>query len=97
MLLDDIKTDSVKAQKARDDFRLSVLRYVLSEIKYKELALRSTGEVLTQDHIVQVLKKLVKQRSQSIEGYLKANKPELAKKEEAEQALVQAYLDKVNG
>jgi len=88
-LADKIQTDIVVAMKARDDFRLSVLRMVKAAIQLKEV---EKIRKLDDNESIQLLQTILKQRKESIEQFTKGNRPELAAKEEKEAAIITEYL-----
>ena len=83
--------DMQKAAKERNSLALSALRMALAEIKNKEIEAR--GE-LADDAVLKVLASAVKRRRESIELFLKGNRPELAEKEQAEIVVLESYLPK---
>ncbi len=87
-ILDDIKT----AMKARDQLRADTLRFLQSAVKYKEIEVRPNE--IKDDDIMGVIKKLVKQRKESIEQFEKAGRQELADKEKSELVIYETYLPK---
>ena len=88
-LAEQIQTDIVVAMKARDDFKLSVLRMVKSAIQLKEVEkLRKLDE----NESIQLLQTILKQRKESIDQFTKGGRPELAEKETKEAALIGQYL-----
>jgi hypothetical protein len=75
--------------KARDDFKLSVLRMVKAAIQLKEVEkLRKLDE----NESIQLLQTILKQRKESIDQFTKGGRPELAEKETKEAALIEQYL-----
>jgi uncharacterized protein YqeY len=62
-----------------------------SSIKNAEIAKRGKGE-LTEEDILGVLSTMVKQRKESAEQYQKANRKDLAEKENKEIEIIQVYL-----
>lgn len=88
-----IQTDMMSAMKAKETVRLASLRAIKSAILLAKTAEGSTGEVSDQD-IVKLIQKLVKQRKESAEQYNAANRPELAENELAEAAAMEVYLPK---
>jgi uncharacterized protein len=90
-LKDRLYKDMQKAAKERNPLALSALRMALAEIKNREI--ESRGE-LEDDAVVKTLASMVKRRRESIELFLKGNRPELAEKEEAEISVLSAYLPK---
>ena len=88
-LAEQIQTDIVVAMKARDDFKLSVLRMVKSAIQLKEVEkLRKLDDAES----IQLLQTILKQRKESIEQFTKGNRPELAEKEGKEAEILAKYL-----
>ena|SRR3989338_9401739 len=75
--------------KARDGVRVDALRFVLSAMKNKWIELRDKFDDST---ATQVLSSLAKQRKESIEQFEKGGRTELAAKEKAELAILEAYL-----
>ncbi len=79
--------------------RIHTLRLVLAAIKDKEIASRSSGEdsTISDDTIVSLLKKMVKQRNDSIDMFNKAGRDELVKKENSEIEIISEFLPKQLG
>jgi uncharacterized protein YqeY len=90
-LIEQIEKDIIASMKAREAERVSTLRMVKTALKNKEIDKRSA---LTEIEAQQVLTTLIKQRRESIEQFLKGNRPELAQKEEAEIRIIENYLPK---
>ncbi len=85
-ILEDVKT----AMKSRDSDTVSTLRFVVSAIKNKEIEVRPHS--LTDQDSMSVLKKLVKQRQDSIEQFSAAGRDDLVLKEKTELAVIERYL-----
>ena len=96
MILDAIQHDIKEAMKAKDSFRLSVLRMAQGAFQTKQIEKRAkTGEQgvsLTDDEAMDILRKEVKKRKDAVSEYKKVGRPELAKKEEEEANIIYAYL-----
>src|SRR5690606_24051844 len=73
-----------EAMKAQDKARLGVLRMMSAAIKNADIESRAQGKDLTDDALLGILQKLVKQRQESAEIYDKGGRPELAANERAE-------------
>ena len=86
-LNEDIKT----AMKAREPDRLGALRLMLSAVKQREVDERIT---LDDAGVIAVVEKMIKQRRESIAQYEKAARQDLADREKAEIAVIEAYLPK---
>ena len=91
---DKLQTDIVTAMKAKDETRLTTLRMVKSALKNKEIDKRSP---LDETEEQAILTTMIKQRRDSAEQFTKGNRPELAEKEVAEIALIEAYMPQAAG
>ncbi len=89
-LKEQIESDTKEAMKARDSERVSALRMVSSAIKNKMIEVRPND--LTDDDVIGVLKKLSKQRKDSIEQFQKAGRDDLVEKEQRELSVLEKYL-----
>ncbi len=85
-ILADIKSAMV----SKDTVKLNTLRFLNAQIKNKEIDQRPTP--LTADDIMAVVKKLVKQRKESIEQFSAAGRTDLADNESAELKVLENYL-----
>ena len=88
-LTEKIRADLTEAMKARDAARLSTLRMLAAAVKNEQI---DKGHELTDEEVLAVIQRGVKQRQDSIEQYTKGNRPELAEKERAELQQLQGYL-----
>jgi uncharacterized protein YqeY len=88
-LKDQITEDMKTAMRAKEADRLSTIRLLLAAIKQREVDERIT---LDDASIVGVVDKLIKQRKDSIVAFEAGGRPDLAAKESAELAVLQAYL-----
>ncbi len=88
-LKDDITADLKDAMKSRDQVRLDTLRSVLSAFTYRRV---EAGHDLTDDEMLAVVQKQVKQRNDSIGEYEKAGRAELVEKETRERDILAKYL-----
>lgn len=84
------------ALKAKDQRRVSTLRLILAAIKDRDIQARGDGlaDGVSDEEILAVLQKMVKQRRESIEHYETAGRLELAEQEREEIAIIQEYLPK---
>lgn len=88
-----IQADMVAAMKAKETVRLASLRAIKAAIMLAKTAEGATGEVTDQE-VVKIIQKLVKQRKESAQQYNDAGRPELAENELAEAACMEVYLPK---
>ena len=93
MLRDEINTALKSAMKGRDELRVATLRLVNAAIKNADIEAQMHGRPsLSDDDLVALLRKLVKQRQESIEIYDKAGRRELADRERGEIDIIRGYL-----
>jgi len=89
-LIEQLSKDIVAGMKAKDELRLGALRMIKTALQ-KEISV-DPSKPLTEAQEQQILKSLVKQRTDSIEMFRNAGREEMAVKEEAEKAIVESYL-----
>jgi len=84
-----IVADLTASMKAQDTPRTSTLRMVKAAMMNRQI---EKGSELDDDDMSKLLRSLVKQRRDSVEQYEKAGRQDLADKEKAEIAIIEAYL-----
>lgn len=87
-----IKAHTKEAMIAKDQVRTLALRGVSAEIQKELIAKGSAAPEGTDEEVLAVIKKLVKQRKDSIDQFTKGGRPELAADEQAELAILSVYL-----
>ncbi len=90
-LTKDIDIQIPEAMRAKDAVRLSALRNLKAAFMTEAIALKKV-DPLTDDEALTVVKRLVKQRKDSIEQFRKGGREEMAKAEEAELKILESYL-----
>lgn len=88
-------TEELKvSMKAGDSARTSTLRMILAKLKDTDIAARKTPQDpgVPDDQIVTMLRGMAKSRAEAVTLYRQGNRPELAAKEEAEIAVIEAFL-----
>lgn len=88
-LKDQITEDMKTAMRAKDSERLGTIRLLQAAMKQREVDERITLDDVA---IVAIVDKLIKQRKDSITAFEQAARQDLADKEKAEMAVLQAYL-----
>ena len=88
-----IQEDIKAAMKARDSVAMNAVRAVKGEILLFKTAEGGSREVTDED-VLKMIRKLVKQRRESAEQYVAAGRKELADNELAEAAVIEKYLPK---
>ena len=92
-LHDTLKSEMIKALKAREEVRLTTLRGIISAVTNELVTLkRKPNEILEDDGVLSVIKRAVKQRKDSIEQFEKGGRQDLADKEKEEMAILETYL-----
>ena len=88
--------DALKtAQKAKDGERVSTLRLINAAIQTRDIENRGAGkEPASDDEVLQILAKMVKQREESAKAFEDGKRPELAAKERAEIVLIREFMPK---
>lgn len=95
MLHEEIKGEIKKAMLAKDELRLTVMRGLVAAFMNEVVAFkRMPQELLTDEEALAVIKRLVKQRKDSIEQFTKGGRADLAASEEAEMKILETYLPK---
>ena len=91
-----IENDYQNSLKSKDKGKISTYRLILASIKDLDIANRSGPKKKETDDndVKQLLKKMIKQRSESIEIYKKNNREDLLKVEENEVGILSNYLPK---
>ena len=98
-LRDKIETDYKNALKSKDRNKISTYRLILSGIKDLDINNRSGPDKKETDEndIKKLLKKMIKQSSESIEVYKKSNRNDLLEIEQGEVNILSEYLPKQFG
>jgi uncharacterized protein YqeY len=93
-LTEQVQKDMIDALRNKQELRLSTLRMMKAALHNKEVEKRGK---LEEKEELQVFSTMIKQRKDSIEAFDKGNRPELAKKEADEIAIIEAYMPKAVG
>jgi uncharacterized protein len=91
-LLEQIDTQLKDAMRAKDMDKLNTLRALKSAAKYLAIEKYGADSNANDDDIMQVARKEIKKRNESIEVYEKNNRPEAAAKEKIEKAILETFL-----
>lgn len=86
-----VQDDLTTAIRERDQLRAGTLRLALTAITTEEVSGKEARE-LTDDEVLKVLAKEAKKRREAATAYAEAGRTELAEREEAERAVLEAYL-----
>ena len=93
-MLRDVFANTMKdAMKARDASRTSTIRLIQAAIKDRDIANRGVGkDPVSDDEIMQILMKMIKQREESATIYEGAGRAELAKQERDEIVIIKGFM-----
>jgi uncharacterized protein YqeY len=93
MIRDEIKAAQIAAMKARDTATLNATRLIQAAIKNRDIELRTSSVTPEDDVLVtEVMQKMIKQRRESVDLYIKGGRQELADAELAEVAVIERFL-----
>ena len=92
MLIERMDTDLKNAMKAKNEVKVGTLRLLRAAIKNKEIEKKVKS--LSENELLEIIQKQVKQRKDSIEEFKKAARQDLVKKEMSEISVLEEYLPK---
>lgn len=88
-LLEKIQADLKESLKAKDGAKVSTIRFLMSAIHNAKI---EKGQELSDEDVVDVVQKQIKQRKESITEFVKGNRADLVEKETKEMEILQEYL-----
>lgn len=91
MLRQKLQDDQLKALKSGDKVSLTVIRFIISQVKNREIEKKSE---LNDDEILTVLKKFAKELKESIDAFTRGNRQELVEENKKQLEVVSLYLPK---
>ena len=94
MLRKRFSEDLKSAMKSKDSYRVSTLRLILAALKERDIAARGEGreDGVSDDEILEMLNKMLRQRTESIRLYEQGGRLELAEQEAHEIDIIRGYL-----
>ncbi len=94
MLRAEINEALKSAMKAKDQRATSTLRLILAALKDRDIAARgkSASEEITDEEILEMLQKMIRQRHESIEYYKKGGRADLVQRETEEIEIIRRFL-----
>jgi len=78
--------------KARETLKVSTLRLILAAAKDREIALRGEDKMLTEEDILQIMQKMIRQRQESAATYEAAGRTDLSTQEREEIKIIETFL-----
>jgi hypothetical protein len=98
MLRERLTTEMKEAMKAGDKRKLGTVRLIQAALKDKDIELRGTGKSPASDNeILALMQKMIKQRQESVAMYDQGGRPELAEQEREEARVIQSFLPQQMG
>jgi uncharacterized protein YqeY len=92
MLRQQLQTDQLEALKSGDKLTLNVLRYIVAQLKYKEIE-KKAG--LNDEEVVVALRKQIKELQEAIDSAKKAGREDLIKENEEQIEVIKRYMPAV--
>lgn len=94
MLRTQLSQSLKNAMRAKDTQAVSTIRLILAAVKDRDIAARSDGnsDGVSDDEILQLLQKMIKQRQESIKMYEEGGRLELAAQEQSEIGIINRFL-----
>lgn len=89
MIQQKLQSDQIQALKSGEKKKLETLRYILAQIKNKEIEKRTP---LTDEEVTNVIRKFVKELKESIESFEKGNRTDLAQEYKAQLEFAMVYM-----
>lgn len=88
-----IDADLKEGMKARAELKVSTLRMLKAAVK--NFAIEKKADKVEDKDVILIVARQIKQHRDSIDGFTKGNRPELADKEKAELAILESYMPKM--
>lgn len=89
MLKQKLQTDQIVALKAKDQIRLDTIRYIVSQIKNKEINIQKE---LSDEEVVSILQKIKKELHESIDSFTRGGRADLVSEYQKQLDVLLAYL-----
>ena len=92
MLIDELKKAQMEALKTKDTLKRSVLQIVTGKVKLAEIEKRTKNESLTDDDVLLVINKVIKELDEEILAFKNANRLEKVEELTFQKQILEAYL-----
>ena len=89
---DRLSSALIQSLKAKETLKVSTLRLILAAAKDREIALRSEDRTLSDEDILQIMQKMIRQRQESAETYEGAGRTDLSTQEREEIKIIETFL-----
>ena len=95
MLINELEKANIEALKNKDKTARAVLSVVINKYRVNAIELKAQGKEATDNDLVRVINKVVKELDEEKAGYEKLNRVEDAKNIESQKAIIEKYLPKL--
>ena len=92
MLIDELKKAQMEALKTKDTLKRSVLQIVTGKVKLAEIEKRTKNEPITDDDVLLVINKVIKELDEEILAFKNANRLEKVEELTLQKQILEAYL-----
>ena len=92
MLIDELKKAQMEALKTKDTLKRSVLQIVTGKVKLAEIEKRTKNETITDDDVLLVINKVIKELDEEILAFKNANRLEKVEELTLQKQILEAYL-----
>lgn len=92
MLIDELKKAQMEALKTKDTLKRSVLQIVTGKVKLAEIEKRTKNEPITDDDVLLVINKVIKELDEEILAFKNANRTEKVEELTLQKQILEAYL-----
>ena len=95
MLINELEKANIEALKNKDKTARAVLSVVINKYRVNAIGLKAQGKEATDNDLVRVINKVVKELDEEKEGYEKLGRVEDVKNIESQKAIIEKYLPKL--
>lgn len=95
MLIDEISKANIEALKARDQVARAIYSVILAKYKAYAIELKAQGKEASDQDLVKIITKTIKELDEEKESYERANRPEEVQNILAQKSLIEKYLPKL--
>ena len=95
MIIDELRKENIEALKARDNVKRAVLSVVISRYKLLEIELKEKGMEITDNDVIRLISKILKELDEEKEGYTKVNNLEQVASIKKQIETISKYLPKM--
>jgi len=89
MILQQLQAEQITALKSKESLKLQTIRGIIAQIKNKEI---DKGSALTDEEALEVIKKIKKEYTESVDSFTKGGRTELLEEAKQQLAIVTSYL-----